>query len=254
MSRLRAELQRLYAAQRPGADTEPLDLLGPHGRMRAMVLELGGRDGCDAITRVWQGVQAELRLPAPAVAVNGVDGLQLWFSLAEPVPWTQGAAFLDALRRRYLGELAPERVRLHPRGNGAGPAPTPPATLPPSEVAPGRWSAFLAPDLARLFADEPWLDLPPGRDAQAELLAPLRTIGAEELRQAMERMLQPSAEPAPASTEPAPTDPQPPRGAGGNSDPRTFLLAVMNDAAVALPLRIEAAKALLCAPAETGRS
>ena len=32
---------------------------------------------------------------------------------------------------------------------------------------------FVAPDLAALFADEPWLDLPPSSDAQADLLARL---------------------------------------------------------------------------------
>ena len=80
------KIVRLYAVQ--GADTESLVLAGEHGRVRALVLELSGQGGCSAIGRVWQGVQAELQLPAPALAVNGVDALQLWFSLAEPVPFT----------------------------------------------------------------------------------------------------------------------------------------------------------------------
>lgn len=46
------------------------------------------------------GVQADLALPAPAIAVNGSDACQRWFSLVEPLPAPQAAAFLDALRRR----------------------------------------------------------------------------------------------------------------------------------------------------------
>jgi hypothetical protein len=214
MNRLQAELQRLYFP----SPEEPA-LVGADGRVRAMVLELARPASWDALGKVWRGVQADLELPAPAIAVSGIDGYQLWFSLAQPVPAAQATAFLEFLRRRYLGEIAAQRVAMKA------------SVLPPREVAPGQWSAFVAPDLAAVFADEPWLDLPPGDDAQADLLSRLASIQPEELRRAFD----PAA--APVDT-PAAT-------AADSPDPRHFLLGVMNDRAVDLRLRIEAAKALL---------
>jgi hypothetical protein len=207
MNRLQAELQRLYLPQ-----------AGPDGRVRALLLELARPASWEALAKVWQGVQADLELPAPAIAVSGSDGLQLWFSLAEPVPTTEADAFLASLRRRYLGHIAPERLA------------TTAAALPPIEAAPGHWSAFVAPDLASLFADEPWLDLPPGADAQAELLSRLQSTASEDWKRAVAR-LQPATATAAA-------------GADG-LEPRSFLLQIMNDPAIELALRIEAAKALL---------
>lgn len=223
MNRLQAELQRLYLS--PGS-AEP-GLAGPDGRVRAMVLELARPASWEGLAPAWRGVQADLELPAPAIAVSGSDGYQLWFSCAEPVPCAQALAFLESLRARYLGDLAPERVGMH----------APHAAVPPVQVAAGRWSAFVAPDLAAVFADEPWLDLPPGPDAQADLLSRLETMQPEDWRRALERLgpVPPSAgTPVPAA----------PAGAAG-LDPRRFLLAVMNDPAIDLQLRIEAAKALL---------
>jgi hypothetical protein len=102
MNRLDTELHRLYPA--PAAP----------GQVRAMVLELARPASWEALSRVWQGVQAELELPAPAIAVSGVDGYQLWFSLAHAVPAAEAANFLEQLRRRYLADIAPERLALHP--------------------------------------------------------------------------------------------------------------------------------------------
>jgi hypothetical protein len=214
MNRLQAELQRLYFH----SPEEPA-LVGADGRVRAMVLELARPASWDALGKVWRGVQADLELPAPAIAVSGIDGYQLWFSLAQPVPAAQATAFLEFLRRRYLGEIAAQRVAMKA------------SVLPPREVAPGQWSAFVAPDLAAVFADEPWLDLPPGDDAQADLLSRLASIKPEDLRRAFD----PAAVPVGTATP----------AAAGSSDPRRFLLGIMNDGAIELRLRIEAAKALL---------
>ena len=203
MNRLQTELQRLY----PPAD---------EGGVRAMVLELARPATWELLSKVWQGVQADLELPAPAIAVSGIDSYQLWFSLSEPVPAAEATAFLEALRKRYLGDVAPDRIALNPTVTG-----------PPVEARPGHWSAFLAPDLAALFAGEPWLDLPPGLDAQAELLSRLESTKTGDLRRAMERSAQAQ------------------QAAVDNLDPRTFLLQVMNDRSTELHLRIEAAKALL---------
>jgi hypothetical protein len=210
MNRLQAELQRLYPA-------------GPDGGVRAMVLELARPASWEALSAAWRGVQLDLELPAPAIAVSGSDGYQLWFSLSEAVPAAQASAFLEALRRRYLADIAPERIATHSR------------VLPPVEAAPGRWSAFVAPDLAAVFEDEPWLDLPPGADAQSDLLSGLQCTKPGDFKRALERLtpvpIGPAVEARVATV--------------GDPEPRRFLLGVMNDPAIDLHLRIEAAKALL---------
>jgi hypothetical protein len=191
------------------------------------VLELSGPAPWQELAAVWQGVQADLQLPGPAIAVSG-SAYQLWFSVDEAIAAARASAFLAALRRHYLGDVPQERITLLP-GESAAPSV---ARLPPLEIAAGRWSAFVTPDLAALFGDEPWLDMTPPADAQAELLARLQPMKAAELEQALERL-------APVHASNAPT------GALGAQDPRRFLLDVMNDRSVDLQLRIEAAKALL---------
>jgi hypothetical protein len=111
----------------------------------------------------------------------------------------------------------------------------------------------VAPNLATLFADEPWLDLPPGPDAQADLLSRLGSMKPADFKRALER-LRPVDSPASAEAPPAlvgasGSDPSqihtPPAAAANSADPRRFLLEVMNDGTIELHLRIEAAKALL---------
>jgi len=206
MNRLQSELQRLY----PPDD----------GGVRAIVLELPGPGAWEQLAPLWQGVQSELQLPAPGIAVSG-SGYQLWFSLAQPVPQQQALAFLEALRGRYLADVPPERIRTRPGDGSAAEI----SGLPPGERGEERWAAFVAPDLAALFEHEPWLDLPPGNEAQAELLARLRSMAPADLQRALAQA--PAAAPA------------------AQQDPRSFLLQVMNDRAIDLQLRIEAAKALL---------
>ncbi|HSV82470.1 MAG TPA: hypothetical protein VLK85_25030 [Ramlibacter sp.] len=242
MNRLQAELQRLYLSPSAGADAaEPagLALTGPDGQVRSLVLELAGPSSWERLNKIWEDVQVELDFPAPGIAVSGIDGYQLWFSLAEPVPAAQARDMLSALRQRYLGDVAPERVRMSP----AGATPTI-RGVPPTEAAPGQWSAFVAPDLATLFVEEPWLDLPPSPDAQADLLSRLRSVPPADFQRALARLA--SAE---AATDSAMTLSGTEAGVAKTlsfqQDPRRFLLEVMNDPAVELRLRIEAAKALL---------
>ena len=240
--RLQAELQRLYGTHdptAPGAAGGP----GEVPAVRALVLELGQAAGWDELSNVWRGVQVDLDLPAPAIAVSGRAGYQLWFSLAEPVAPFRAAAFLAALCRRYLAEVPPERIRLIPAAGGDGEMPMPP----PAQVADERWSAFVAPDLAPVFADEPWLDRPPGEEAQAELLSRFEPTGPEAFLRAFAQLAATDAPPSvpppspPARAEGAQAGPSP----GHAADPRRFLLDVMNDPAVDMQWRIEAAKALL---------
>ncbi len=240
MTSLQQELQRLYGLQDdagtgPGRDDS--DRVEVQGLTRAMVLELARPADWVALSAVWAGVQTDLGLPAPAIAVNGTDGFQLWFSLLKPVPMARAAAFVDALRRRYLGDIAPVRVALWPalETTSARP-PLHAAPVPSLQADSGLWSAFVAPDLAPIFADQPGLDVPPNPDGQAQLLAPLKSIPPVEFELAFQQ-LRPAEVVAPASSAAA--------KAAGALEPRQFLLDVMNNESVDLALRIEAAKALL---------
>jgi hypothetical protein len=243
MNRLEAELQRLFPAPAAATAAHPDRLPAAGEGVQAMVLELARPPGWEALSRVWQGVQAEFELPPPAIAVSGLDSYQLWFPLSAPVPAGDAAAFLQALRRRYLADIAAERVVMTPSASpGAKPQRMP--LPPPVEMAPGQWSAFITSDLAALFVDEPWLDLPPSADAQADLLSRLQGIAPDDFRRALERLR--SADSSGVADIPAQAVAgSTAQAAATSTDPRTFLLQVMNDGAVALGLRIEAAKALL---------
>jgi hypothetical protein len=228
MTRLHSELRRLYGS--PSAPSAPTP---GEPAVRALCLALARPADWRTLARVWEGVQTDLDWPAPAIAVSGVDGLQLWFSLEAAVPEAQAQALLARLCTRYLPEVPADRLRLRPAATTD--------ELPPRQVAPERWAAFVTRDLASVFADEPWLDLPPGDDAQAELLARLRSVPVAEVA----RLL-----PLPSTSASATAAPTAPVAASGPpvTDPRQFLLDVMNNPAVDMHLRIEAAKALLAAP------
>lgn len=241
MTRLQTEFQRLY---QPDEAATPGGLIDAQGQVRAAVLELAGPADWGALSQVWQGVQSRLGWPAPAIAVSGTDALQLWFSLHEPQPAAQARDLLQALADRWLADLRPQRLRLWPREvDGSWQH----APLVPALQADGsNWSAFIAPDLAPLFADTPWLDLPPGDDGQASLLAPLAPLSAGQWHTGLAEL---RAMTVPATAHEAPavngTAPAFHSAATHCTSPRDFLLAVMNDAAVPLALRIDAAKALL---------
>jgi hypothetical protein len=253
MNRLQSECRRLYlphAPKEPCADSGESGLIDSDGRVRAMVLELAGPSDWEVVARVWRGVQVDLDLPAPAIAVSGIDGYQLWFSLLDPLPVAQAHAFLDALRVRYLGDIARERLRLLPT---AGPAPWHAGAVPAQQAQSGYWSAYVAPDLAPMFVETPWLDIPPGMDGQADLLSSLQSIQRADLQKALED-LRPAATPM-ACTSASVSFGTPDADAGtmetgrastgACTDPKRFLLDVMNNHTVELGLRIEAAKALL---------
>lgn len=227
MTRLEAELNRLYPAPTAGG-------------VQTLVLELARPADWDALGPLWRGVQADLALPAPAIAVSGTDGLQLWFSLQQPVAAVRAAAFLNALCARYLPGVPPARLRTQPTAGGTPwQAPAVPALQADGE----NWSAFVAPDLAPIFADTPWLDVPPSPDGQADLLARLQRIKPEALDAALRSL--PTAT-APSTTPASAPEPlAPPTHGTPDVDPRQFLQRVLNDETAALALRIEAAKALL---------
>lgn len=250
MTRLQTERQRLYLPPgtpptEPGADLLPL--LCPHGHTRAGVLSLARPADWDSLRRVWQAAQADLGLPAPAIAVNGVDGYQLWFSVWEPVPVGHMAAFLAGLRATYLAGITPRRLAQWPAGDAPAPGmDTLAALCVPAPQGADRWSAFVTPDLARIFADDPWLDMAPADASQADVLAGLACARPDVFEVACARLC-PAEPQSPALTEPHWPMPQPqaPQPPATPQDPETFLRQVMNDPGAPLALRIEAAKALL---------
>jgi hypothetical protein len=257
MSTLQAELDRLYLAHNPSIQNphggEP-GLIAPDGTVRAMVLELARPADWTLLSTLWRGVQTDLELPAPAIAVTGIDGYQLWFSLAEPTSVPQAAGFLEALRGHYLSLVAPARIVMIPSVDAASPGNIRHAKLVPAQQsATGHWSAFVAPDLAAIFSEDPWLDLAPNPDAQASVLSRLECIKPAVFQAALEQ-LSPVVR---TVTAPMTSVEGERNGSQGNPeviatslhksspDPKGFLLGVMNNHAIELHLRIEAAKALL---------
>ena len=250
MNPLQIELHRLYSAERPvaGASSAPA-LVGAPDLVRALVMEITRPPNWRVLSQVWQGVQAELDLPAPGIAVSGTDALQLWFSLEKPMPAVDAHALLDSLRERFMGDVEPDRVRLHPAPEASADRQDLHTRPVPAEMGiDGNWSAFVAQDLAAVFQDSPWLDIPPSEDGQAALLRGLKSIDARTLETALKR-LRPAEpkNPAPERHIESPATRQVPESPGkpATTDPRVFLLQVMNDIGAPLALRIEAAKALL---------
>lgn len=245
MDRLASEWRRLYAA----SGDDPAALVDAQGHVRCMVLSLGRPCDWPLLQGVWQAVQAELGLPAPGIAVSGTDSYQLWFSLAKAVPATHARAFLTVLCERLLADVAPNRLAVWPEVDAAVAA-TPTvrhaAPIPAPTASHDQWSAFLAPDLAPVFADTPWLDLPPNADGQADLLARLNPVPTQLWHEALARWqtTAPMTDPVVASSSAAPWN-------APGLEPRQFLRHVMHDPSVPLALRMDAAKALLAHEAPT---
>jgi hypothetical protein len=259
MNQLQAQLQRLYLPHNLQSEDQDLTnaeyhLIDANGHVRAMVVQVSQLAGWSGVAALWQGVQDELGLPSPAIAVSGIDGYQVWFSLQEPVTVTLAMDFLESLRLRYLADVAPRHRVMMPMADASAPGQARHARLAPAlQAETGHWSAFIAPGLVSMFSEEPWLDLPPSFEAQAKLLSSVESIQPTRLRQAQER-LQPARAAVTYDSRSAlisgtgdkkVRQDAPPRTAHEGTDPKRFLLAVMNDPAIELSLRIEAAKALL---------
>ncbi len=249
MNRLLAQWQRLFlttdAAVQPG--TAPA-LQDAAGRTRALLIELSRPADWPALAALWHGVQQDLGLPPPAIAVSGTDGFQLWFALAAPLEPAQGLALLQAICARYLPDAAPQRLHLQAGAQVLAGAAVPLPLPPKLRAAPDQWSAFVSQDLAPVFADSPWLDIEPGVEGQADVLAALECISPEALQQALAALA-----PAPRGTATPAATVAPADVAAGRPTARPahaqaaldFLLQVMQDGSAPLPQRIEAAKALL---------
>lgn len=128
MNKLSAELQRLYFLPIPQEHRQPsgaggptaaaehgaLKLVSPDGRARALVVGFERGADWEALAKLYQGVQEDLELPAPAVSVSGKSGYRLWFSLAESVPLEEARGFLEALRREFLADLPLAHLHFRP--------------------------------------------------------------------------------------------------------------------------------------------
>ena len=241
MNRLPLELNRLYGLGASATDetAEGVGNAGLRRGIRGAVLELVLPAGWEHLSLVCKGVQSDLDLPAPAIAVSGDDALQLWFSFASPTSSSTRARFLQGLRERYLSSLAPTQVRLF-----AETAELP--GMPPVEISSQRWSAFVTSDLASVFAETPWLDIAPSDEGQATILRALEPIRQVAFEAALNKL---GAAEDDTQREPIATN-RAASGAAqsskpGDTDPVRFLTSVMNDKTAPLALRIEAAKALL---------
>lgn len=247
----------ILAATLAGEPAVALNLIGADERVRTLVVRFSCAADWALVSAMYQGLQEDLELPAPAISVSGRTGYRLWLSLAESVPAAQARLFLEGLRARYLADVAPSRFMLLPSGQCLL------SLVPACHGGTGKWSAFIDPSMVAMFADEPGLEMAPNMDRQADLLAGLKSIAADEFGRAMAALepIDPGGEQlaeivAAWSSDGAPHEaPAVRQGAGlaGNySDPRGFLLAVMNDPACSIDQRIEAARALLPFFGKTG--
>ncbi|HYE70338.1 MAG TPA: hypothetical protein VD932_02320 [Aquabacterium sp.] len=260
MSRLRAEFARLFLPDPTQPDAT--ELVDAQGRTRALVLELAAPADWAPLQAVWQGVQADLGLPAPAIAVSGVDGLQLWFSAPGPVAVADAQRWLRGLCGRYLAGVAPHRVRVFPAVE-AGAAAARDAVrhadaVPAAQVDGEKWSAFVASDLVPLFTDTPWLDIEPSEEGQAALLGRVGVMKAGwfEAVVGLDQVVGAGADAAAEITALVRSgDVSTVEGrTGWQAEAVAFLRRVMADEAAPLAVRVEAAKALLNAPEAGGVS
>lgn len=246
--RLQAEQRRLFGFDvNSTGELLPLQMSSAHVSTRCLVLGLGRPTQWDPLLRVWEAVQSALSLPAPAIAVDGVDGYQLWFSLAEAVPLHDARRFLGLLATHYLADVRPTCVTCVPTADGmGGPSAFGLRPVPAVQPVSGHWSAFVSHDLARIFEAEPWLEREPSPDAQADLLSRAVPASARAFERALTLL---AGDGEATSMAPLAVSADTVGSVAGVPhlvvDPRAFLLAVMNDPSVDMRIRVDAAKALL---------
>lgn len=230
-----------------------LQLVSSEGLVRAMVVGFEKASDWAQVAKLYQGVQEDLELPAPAIAVSGRAGFQFWLSLDDCVPALEASYFLDGLRLKYLGDLSSSSLRFIPDAANSM------VTLVPAfHEETGKWSAFIDPSMGAMFIEESGLDMAPNMDRQADMLSGLKRIKTADFQRVLgifrseaERAL--SLQEALAAEQRETVHDSSAAGqvctklSVGNhfSDPKAFLLAVMNDGAASANQRIEAAKALL---------
>lgn len=266
MTELIQALQRLYFlpdqddSWRDGLDEQGFDglrghleLLDPSAQVRTMVLSLTAMSAWPRLAAMLDALVEDLGLAAPAVSISPVAGYQVWWSLAEPVPFAEAQQFLGALLSTYLADISEDQVSCLP-----GPEQETQFVMmvPALDEASGLWSAFIDPSLGAMFAnDAPGLEFPPRIERQASMLATVNSIKLKDFRKALARLsasvpLSETAPVLPVENSASQGGEQREAAAGFSAgiayaDPKSFLLAVMNDASVSTSDRIRAAAALL---------
>ena len=199
MEKLIAELRRLYLpdSHHPvtaaledhlrAETTLAIDLATNTGAARALVLDFPRAADDLHWTRlcdVANALQQELKLPAPAVSVNGGNHFSLWLSFAQPVPLARLRQFHAMLHQAYFAD---QEVAL-----GATKVEVPPCL----HRATGLWAAFINPAMGASLAEDLGLDMPPPVSAQAAFLQGLDSITDEDFARAFERLHKQQATPA----------------------------------------------------------
>ena len=249
----------LVASCFAGEITLGFNLVHSDSMVRTMVVDFKKSTDSEQVAKLYQAFQNDLDLPTPAVSVSGNTGYRLWVSLAEPVPVAQAQMFLGALRLKYLADVTDANLCLRPTEVGQHRI----ELVPARHIATGKWSAFIDPSMVSMFIDGPWLEMAPNMDKQADILARLVSIKNVEFERVL-RLLQAKTELEPSdcissgdksvctqresiSNFPgSATHTRSELNVGNNySNPRSFLLAVMNDPSADAYQRIKAAKALL---------
>lgn len=245
-----------------GDQSVSLELVGPNGMVRAMAASFEKAGDWEDVARLYQAIQDELDLPAPAISISGHGGYTLWFSLTEAISAPLATAFLEALRLKYLAEMPLSSLTFHPDAKGPNLLPLAPAL----DETTGKWSAFIDPSMGGMFVDEPGLEMAPNMGRQADMLERLESIKPADLMRATEVMQasdnadsnEPEALPAVDGSDSSKQLPglrpacQSLASGKYYTDPRDFLLAVMNDPSASAKKRIKAANALLPYVSETG--
>lgn len=279
MNKLIAELQRLYflpdqkwqavfssdafsqdadhltqdvVAQAFQGKTVPgLSLQGPEKTVRTMGLGFRRAGDWPVVAALFQAMQDELDLPAPAISVSGRAGFRIWFSLLEPLPIEEARHFLADLRARFLGEIPEHHLVFFPEMALAGLEGAMVMKLVPGlHPETGKWSAFIDPAMGSMFADEAGLEMAPNMDRQADLLAGFKSMQIDDFHRAaglLSKLVSVNAGSSPALSACATEALTRSTFSPGNKhdDPVSFLLAVMNEPSLGMAERIEAAKALL---------
>lgn len=257
MNRLSAEISRLYFVPEPllekaDADdpTSSISLVAQNGMTRVMVVGFERSNDWDHAATLYQAVQGDLELPPPAVSASGGQGYQLWFSLSEPVSLKRASLFLSALRRTYLPDIQPSHLAFWPDLSESFPVGPSPLLFPPlCHEATGKWSAFIDPGMGSMFVEEPGLGMAPMVDRQADLLVGLEGIKPDDFERTLNRLQRETTSPEPAAATLEEENSQATsRTLNVDShfpDPKSFLLAVINDSSLSLDHRIEAAKVLM---------
>jgi hypothetical protein len=220
----------------------------------ALILESTKPAQWSYLAPFWSEINEGLGKNAVALAVNGADGLQLWIAIEADVSPSLAEEFALAFLQQQKSQVHDACLNVWLQGrNLRGSRPLP--SLPIVERDVGRWSAFVTRDLVSLFDDEPWLDIAPQSEQQADILSKITRLSAGDLRKYLGARRasqvnmaadQQVSHSLPAGCSSAPTHPTRTEAfQESHRDPAEFLLHVMNSPEVEMRDRIEAAQALL---------